>query len=393
MFFYRKLSQFRRRILAASRRVRPARWLWRIKLVASWVSMWKCVPVLDWIRAAESYCSESYRQAAYYYDRALRHKPNHPASDCARLDLAYCLYRLGEKERIVNLLSPLVKRRVKLSQVYILLSKVLIQMGKCGIAQSVTARGCEVFPNSVEMLVAHVFASLFGGQDHAAALPHLINKVMQMEEQKDKDSSIKFALKKVNAQPEIYLNQADSDSISKTQKAIKAQIRTALAWVEHLHGDSAAAEAFLADAVFLGAESVELYLLLSERQFEERRISTAREMLSEAIRVDPSDPRPLCEMAKSYLRDGGQKDAQASLFFASKACQLSSWINLEYLVVLRQAYEGCGDFDAAELISLRLEKLSISGKIGFDSVKFALANLEDLQLSFQTLSSKSKELH
>ena len=63
--------------------------------LGKWWKTWKTIPILEWVQAAALFRSGEYRLAEKFYRKGLKRHPNHIAHHCARLDLAYCLFKLG----------------------------------------------------------------------------------------------------------------------------------------------------------------------------------------------------------------------------------------------------------------------------------------------------------
>ena len=77
-----------------------------------------------WIKAAELYKRSEYALAAKSYLKGIKKYPEHKASSCARLDYAYCLYKLYKYEEAITELEYLVEKEVQIREVYSLLARI-----------------------------------------------------------------------------------------------------------------------------------------------------------------------------------------------------------------------------------------------------------------------------
>jgi tetratricopeptide (TPR) repeat protein len=82
---------------------------------------------------------------------------------------------------------------------------------------------------------------------------------------------------------------------------------------------------------------------------ENKEYNKAVAEYSEAIQLDPNDPRPherlawvLATAPKDEIRNGKE-----AVEHATQACELTTWSNPEYMATLSAAYAEAGDFEQA----------------------------------------------
>ena len=81
--------------------------------------IWGPLPVVTWVRAAAYYRAGKFSRARDYYLKGLEKYSTHPARYCARIDLAYCLFKLGDLQEAKDHLGYVtqkpddVDRRIK----------------------------------------------------------------------------------------------------------------------------------------------------------------------------------------------------------------------------------------------------------------------------------------
>lgn len=314
-------------------RVRDSLWLMvRPRMAVEWYRMWRTVPVKDWLRAADLFIRGDYSRAAEYYRRGLSHRPMHPASTCARMDLAYCCYRLGRLDEAIELLDLLVGQRVSLRDAYLLRAKLAGIVGCPQDGFEVLAIGNEVFPDDVSILASSLHINL-SHQIDARRLHECFGQLLRLKQQ---------------------LALEDERQVT---------LDTALAHYELRCGDTEAGDRLLARVLATGAAPYEAVLLRGERLLRLGRILSAREQLTRAMRSAPRNPRPVQLLAETYLVAGYTEEPEFAEQLASVACRLSHWENPECIELLARAYDRKCDYNSSELLKARAQSLRSAQKV------------------------------
>ena len=299
----------------------------RPKLLLDWYRLWSTWPVASWIRAAHCFQDGDFRQALNFYRQGLAEHPTHRAAPCAKLDIAYCYYRLDELETATEELQDLIHSGAQLKDAYLLLAKIQALLGLPLSAGSTMFRCLEMFPNDVQALVAYVHLGLWVGLPHESLI-----------DAKDALISLKRGL---------MLD--DSRQVG---------IDSAIAHCEIRGGDIELGDRVLARALATGRAPYEAVLLRGERLLEQQRIIPAREQLTRAMGLMPRSSRAARLLAESYLIEGIFFEPEWAKQLATSACKASHWQDVRCIEVLIRAYEACGETGAAQLFSQRIPSLA-----------------------------------
>lgn len=300
---------------------------YRPRLLLSWYKLWKGIPIVDWIRAAELFRAANFKRAAFYYKRGLDRHPNSRASQCAKLDYGYCLYQENQLLEAVEVLQKLLNSGCQLKDAYLLLAKLQLTLGRTKDAASTMQKALSIAPEDIQVALcyAHVMFD--------ANVPALTMKLV-------KDFVNTFRAK-------ISL-----------EDPVHVAVDTALATFECRYGDEEVGERLLSRALASGVAPFEAILLRGERWLEQGRIHQAREQLERAAKSCPADPRPYAKLAESYLLQGDFYEPEYAVQLATVSCKCSNWENHLSLDVLRQGYGELKDHDMVELIEERLRTLA-----------------------------------
>ncbi|MCC6954939.1 MAG: hypothetical protein IT290_12550, partial [Deltaproteobacteria bacterium] len=226
-----------------------------------WIRLWHTLPVREWIAAAEHFRNADFRSALRYYNRGLSRKTTHVAADCARLDRAYCLYRLGELKAAAEGLRTLVEQGSKLRDVYLLLARIELTMGRSWSAIDVlkTYRGMNASDLQTELSLCWCYML---GEARAGDIERIRHRLHHLR---------------------TKVSLTDPNSIL---------VDTALAHFEIHYGDEDYGDQLLVRVLASGSAPFEAVLLRGERWLDEGRFLQGREQLERAIQRMPQDPRP-----------------------------------------------------------------------------------------------------
>lgn len=317
----------------------------RPTLIINWWKIWKTPPVVSWIRGAELFKEGNFKSAATHYRRGLNRKRSHKAAACARLDLGYCLYQLGDLSGALQELSTVVKGSVPLKDAYLLLSKLQLSLGRTAEGIETMKRCLSLFPDDVQATLCYAYG-LFTTDAPAKQLTLMKQYLLTIKEK---------------------LSLTDPLTVS---------VDTALATYELRYGEKPLGEQLLARVLASGVAPFEAILLRGEQWLKEGRLQQSRDQLERAMKAQPQDPRPLMLLARTYLADGENLEPDYAAQLATAACGRSNWENAECLTVLAEAYEHLDDPDTSLLIQTRLAALTNSDKLTLSRLSVAS---EDIQ--------------
>ncbi len=287
-----------------------------------WWQTWQCLPVLTWVRAARYYRNASFKIAADLYAHGLKSNSNHPAANCARLDLAYCYFRLAEFDKAEELLKQVVQRAPQLREAHIRYVKLQLWVGKAGDAVWAAKRALERFDNDAQLIAHYVFALI----DHGGPA-HLFIE----------------AAKKLN-----LCNSTSSHpklEVAKSLLAIQA-------------GDYASGFSTLEKLANIKDAQFESVLYYAAELLKEDRIAEARHHLRRLLENVPNHPMVQTLLSQSYLKSGPLYNAEFALQLALSAAQHSGWASARALHILAEAYYHLNDRSAALLAAFRAKSLS-----------------------------------
>lgn len=299
----------------------------RIKETVRWYRIWRSWPVKEWVRAASLFRDGEFRYAVSYYRLGLQERPKHRAAPSAKLDLAYCLYRLDEFQEALDILDQLILLPHGLREAHLLKSRILAILDQPEAALEVLENYLEREPEDIKALIEFLHTAVFAG-----AADERLAKVRG---------------KLIQAQRRLPLEHRANGGID-----------AALAHYELKHGSSGKGDKLLARVLAGGVPPVEAVVLRGERLLELGRLQQCREQLSRAIKAAPKNPRPVVLLAQSYLRKNGSDFNPAwAVSLAECACKLSHWTSRQCLAVLAAACEANNEKEKAELFWERLKKL------------------------------------
>ncbi len=313
-----------------------------------WYRLWGTMPVRSWIKAAACFKQQDFRSAIIFYQRGLETHASHPAAQSARLDLAYCKYRLNEIDEAYEELTTLVDGCTPLKDAYLLRSKIALIYGHASSALQTMERCLEYYPSDAKVISQYAHLALLNSMDPS-----------QAEEVKQRLVGAKCRLS-IEDHGNVLLD-------------------TALAHYEMVWGDIRRGERVLARVLATGRAPFEAVLLRGERLLAQGRILPARELLTRAMRMSSRDPRPVMMLSASYLRSGASSNLDWALQLAEAACRLSHWRNAECLGVLASVYEAKGDKGGAQLFLERTKHLpsGIEPQLSFASFHAQLGKVSN----------------
>jgi predicted Zn-dependent protease len=285
-------------------------------LYAKWCITWRSWPVPAWVRAAGLYRSGSYEEAARHYLEGLQKHPQHRAQLCARMDLAYCMFKLGKFEQAEDMLRAVLAESPFNREASIRLAQVQLWTGFALEAAWTMRRALRSLPPDPELVGLFLTAVI-----ESEAPSFLFDEA-------------------------IAASKSIRDLGSDSPKLEIARARLMLR-----RGDRETGRARLVALVSQPKTCLEAILAFAEVLLEENAVEQCRRHLQRALRAAPNHPRVLSMLAQTYLKSGENYNALFALQLATSSCQSTKWTNPRDMHILAEAYQHLGDKMAALLMA------------------------------------------
>lgn len=279
-----------------------------LNLYYRWWKTWKRLPVISWIRAASLYRQKNYEAAQQLYRHGLRYNANHPACNSARLDLAYCLFKLHRFDEAQEELRKIISQAPQIKDAHLRLIRVQMWVGATLDAAWSARRAlqhCEADPELVALFIMNVI-------DH---------------------DGTSFLLQEA-------LKAAESLDHIKREHLL---LQCALAKLSARRGGREHAKKVLSQICMQPASPCEAFVLLAELLHDEGNVAQSRQELKRAMTISPDHPRTLSLFAETYLKSGPFYNPDYARQLATSACQFSNWASPRELHILAEAYYHAGD--------------------------------------------------
>lgn len=312
-----------------------------------WWRIWGGFPVYPWVCAAIYYHREEFRQAKELYLKGLEKNKTHRAARYARLDLAYCYYRLEDFKGALKQLGLVVRDKDPIKDGFSLQATILSSLGKHKQAARVLAKAVRAFPEDNALLARYAHAVYFQSVEKSKAI--VANNAI---EQRKKSADI---------------NQI-------TYRALE----TASAHFELIYGEREKGEKILVRALASGDAPFEAYLLRGEQLMEQGRTVIAREQFKRAMTIYPLDARPLTCLAESYLFEQDQ-NLQWAESLGLRSAALSCWQDERVLKILMHCAQENEDVDKQLLYTNRYYQLAIARELDVYEIKKTVLDVQRLQ--------------
>lgn len=319
-----------------------------LKLCRKWWKTWNTLPVLTWVKAASAYRDGNFNLAETCYLAGLEKNPDHPARFCARLDLAYCLFRNQKLSEAENQLIYVTTHVPDSREAHLRLARLQLWTGHSLEAAWTMRRALRVLPLDAELVAIFLFAVLDNGGPS-----YLIHEVSGLLGELTKQQSKEPKLLVAKAQYMIQYGDYNEG------KDLLVELATQL------------------DAPF------EAVMLLAELWLREGDLDRAKRYLRRALQAAPDYPRVLSLYADFYLQSSTYYNPQFGKQLAQSACQYSNWLSPRELHVLAQAYFHCGDNTTALVVASKAKQVG-SKLLG------AYRDSKNLEQFIQSLSEGSR---
>lgn len=300
----------------------------------NWYQTWKSLPVVSWIRAADFYRNGEFETALRYYQKGLKRHPFHEAGYCARLDMSYCLFKLGRFAEAKEELKLILSQVPTLREAYLRLARLQMWIGENLEAVWTMRRALREVPHDGELVALFTIAAL----EHGA--------------------------------PGYLIKEAESafHELSEDERRGR-KVEVAATRLEMLRGDYQKGRSRLAALASGPNAPFEAVIVYAEILLKEGRVAIARQQLRRALMVAPNHPKVLTLFAQSYLKSGPYHNADFARQLATSACQNSGWMGPESLHVLAEAYQALDDKLSALATAVRAKEAGSKLLSGYKNVR------------------------
>lgn len=294
----------------------------KASVLSAWLKTWGSLPVLSWIKAASHYRNGDYEGAAALYSAGLKKHPNHKAQFCARLDLAYCLFKLKQFDEAQAHLKFIVSHCPASREGHLRLARLHLWLGQAHEAAWALHHALRHIPADAELAAIYLLAVL--ENDGPAFLLKEAAEVAQRED----------------------LRRAESPRLD-----------LALACYAMRNGKYEEARQTIDTLASRNGAPFESALIFAELLLEDGELGGAREELRRALAVAPEHPRVLSLMAESYLRGDAPTNVDFAVQLGVQSCQASAWKSPREMHILAEAYLRAGDKFAALVVASKAKEV------------------------------------
>lgn len=295
------------------------------RLYQNWWKTWGTFPVRSWLKAAQLFKAAQYERAIALYRRGLETHALHPARICARLDLAYCLYRVGRLKEAEEELRIAANLAPQSRDAHLRLAQLQLWTGHGLEAAWTVRRALRSLSADVELATVFFLAAYEGN-----APAHLMRDAI-------------VALKSVTVPDDCA-------------ERVRHRYEVAQACLLLAEGKKIAGRRELSRLAGQIHTSIEAILAYSQVLLRDGKISFARQQLRRGMLIAPQHPRILSLLAESYLKSGLWYNPDYAVQLAQNACQLSGWTSPREMHVLAESYYHLGDKMAALVTASRAKE-------------------------------------
>jgi len=282
-------------------------WRARISTIKLWWRNWRSLPVTVWVKAAEAYRNGQFMQAEQLYLSGLDKYTNHPARFAARLDLAFCLFKLGKFRDAEEQLQMVVTARPEVKEAYLRLARLQMWTGRPLAAAWTLRRATRRLDPCAELGALFLLAVL-----DSQAPAFLLEEGKGYQEQFEDGTK--------------FEDKADT---------LLATARARL--VEH-EGDHEEAIKRYHAVVSSTNPPVEALIYFARLLIKESHVEHGRGLLRKALHISPSHPQILSTLAHTYLMHPVEYGSEFAVQLSVQACQASGWLSAQDVHLLAQAY-------------------------------------------------------
>lgn len=291
------------------------------KTYFQWWKTWGRAPVVSWIKAASHYRAGRYDIAHNFYRKGISSHPQHPARHSARLDLAYCLFKMRKFDEAQEQLRLVITQMPETREAHLRLARIQMWIGHSLDAAWTMRRALQKLPVSPEMVALFIINVV----DHEG-MDYLLQEALGYVEN---------------------LSAAQRDNLL---------LQSAFAKLDLKHGRKDAARDKLIGICSQTHCPFEAVLMLGEIFLEEGDLVQARNELKRAMGVAAEHPRVLSLFAETYLKSGSFYNPDYARQLAVSACQNSQWSSPRELHILAEAYFHTGDKISALVLASKAKQ-------------------------------------
>ncbi len=321
--------------------------LTRISLYLQWARTWKTMPVLSWVRANNYYKQKRFDIACHYYKIGLEKSPNHVASYAARLDLAYCLFKLKKFDEAQEHLRTIINVMPHYREAHLRFARIQSWIGHSLDAAWTVRRAIQQFKPDKDLVALFLYNIV----EHEGT-SYLIHEAVQYAQE---------------------LKDTQSQNLL---------LDTAFAKLDYTRGNKASAKEILLNICSQVKRPFESVLLLSEIYLSENEVEKSRSELKLLMKKVSDHPRVLSLLAETYLKSGEFYNPEYANQLATSACQNSQWSCPRELHILAESYYHQGDKISALIMASKAKQTGSQLLGSYREIK----NLDKL---IETLSSST----
>ena len=273
-----------------------------------WWVTWGTLPVFSWVRAARLYKAGHFAAASKLYEKGLSGYPNHPASNCARIDLAYCLFRQQQYEAAERQLRLVISQLPKAREAYYRLARMHMWTGNYLEAAWTFRRALQHVPSDADFVAG------------------FLTSVIE------------------NGGPGYLVREAQRALLELSEEDLaKGKVLIARALLAMQNRDVKEAERLLRDLVQQPAAPCDAFVYYAELLVKQGKVANARRYLRIAMAISPNNPRVLSSFANTYLQPGAFYNPEYARQLATTAAQNTGWLSPWALHTLAEAFYHEGD--------------------------------------------------
>lgn len=287
--------------------------------LAKWWKTWKTLPVLAWVQAAALFRSGQYRLAEKLYRKGLKRHPHHVASYCARLDLAYCLFKLGRLSDAEQELRYVTLHLPEMKEAHVRLARLQLWRG------------------------------------HALDAAWTVRRALRVVKP-DQDLVTTFLIAVIENEGPWYLLEEAQDACKRLVSPTSGQqLQAAIAYLNAKQGQAAgyATLEALCESEQCAPEGL---ILMAKLLSAAGDVIQSRDLLRRALAMLPENPQILSLLAQSYLQSGALYNPEYAKQLATEACQRSEWSSPRELHILAEAFYHIGDKVSALIIASKAKE-------------------------------------
>lgn len=292
-----------------------------VRLIMKWWKAWRTLPVWSWVRAASLYRAGKFEHAERLYRFGLKRHSLHPAHFCARLDLAYCFFKLGKLDEAEHTLRYVTTHLPASREAFVRLARLQMWSGHSLEAAWTIRRALRSIDVDPELASLFLIAVLDNGGPS-----YLLDEAVE-------------ASKKVETEGHDF-----------------PRLQAARARLELERGSETVGREVLERVAASDEAPFEAIVMHAELLLADGKIAHSRRQLRRAMVAAPDYPRVLSLLAESYMKAGPFYNGEYAKQLATGACQLTNWSSPREMHLLAEAYYHTGDKISALVVASKAKR-------------------------------------